>query len=105
MARLKPRKNLIDLKNKFSQKNSLPEFRKLHSSLREEMEHYSSCEKLKGGEYETMIAELAILNRIIDKYKPSYIKYTGGTNSSKDGVITPLYPKTYNPPKNYPVFC
>ena len=87
MARLKPRKNLIDLKNKFSKKNSLSEFKELHSSLREEMENYSLCEKLKGGEYETMIAELAILNRVVGKYKPSYVEYTGGGNSSKDGVL------------------
>ena len=87
MARLKPQKNLIDLKNKLSQKNSLSEFKKLHCSLREEMNNYSSCEKLKGGEYETMIAELAVLNRIINEYKPSHIEYTGGANSSKDGVL------------------
>ncbi|MDE0119135.1 MAG: hypothetical protein OXM55_03905 [Bdellovibrionales bacterium] len=34
-----------------------------------------------------MIAELAIFNHVIDKYKPSYIEYTGGSNSSKDGVL------------------
>ena len=62
MARLKPRKNLIDLKNKFSKKNSLSEFKELHSSLREEMENYSLCEKLKGGEYENLIALLQWLS-------------------------------------------
>ena len=87
MARLRPQEHLIDLKNKFSQKNSLSEFKRLYSSLGEEMNNYSSCEKLKGGEYETMIAELAVLNRIINEYKPSHIEYTGGANSSKDGIL------------------
>ena len=87
MARLEPRKNLIDLKNKFSQKKSLSEFKRLYSNLGEEMHNYSSREKLKGGEYETMIAELAILSRVIDEYKPSHIEYTGGPNSFKDGVL------------------
>ena len=87
MARLKPRKRLINLRNKFSQKTSSSDFKKLHSSLREEMENYSLCEKLKGGEYETMIAELAVLNQIINEYKPSHVEYTGGANSSRDGIL------------------
>lgn len=87
MARLKPRKNLIDLKNKFSKKNSLPEFKTLFSCLREEMTRYPLDEKQKGGEYEQMIGELAILNRIAAKCKPSHIEYTGWGNSSKDGVL------------------
>ena len=87
MARLKPRQNLIDLKNQFSQKNSIAEFKKLHKRLKKEMHNYSNPEKLKGGEYETMISEISTLSCIIDKYKPSNIKYTGGANSSKDGIL------------------
>ena len=38
-------------------------------------------EKLKGGDYQTMISEISTLNCIADKYKPCYIEYTGGANS------------------------
>ena len=87
MARFKPRQDLIDLKNQFSQKNSVNEFKKLHQKLYETMNNYPNEEKLKGGEYQTMITEISTLNCIIDKYKPSHIEYTGGTNSSKDAIL------------------
>ena len=88
MARLKPKKNLIDLTGKFSQKNSLSMFKNLYHSLLWEMNNYSLAEKLKGGEYQTIIRELATLNCILNKYNPSYVEYTGNKqNSSIDGVL------------------
>ena len=87
MARLKPGQDLIDLKGQFSQKNSDIEFKKLREKLYETMNNYPPAEKQKGGEYQTMISEISTLNCIIDKYKPSHIEYTGGTNSSKDGIL------------------
>ena len=41
MSRLKPRKELIDLKNQFFQKNSVVEFKELHKKLFKEMNYYS----------------------------------------------------------------
>ena len=87
MARLSPRKELITLIGKFSEKNSISEFKKLDSDLKEEMRNYSGREKLKGGEYEKKIGELAILDCITDEYTPSHVQYTGGNNSSKDGIL------------------
>ena len=87
MSRLKPRKELINLRDQFSQKNSISKFKQLYGSLFEEMNNYSTEEKLKGGEYQKMIREISTLYSIIDKYKPSYIEYTGGHNSSKDGIL------------------
>ncbi|MDE0119134.1 MAG: hypothetical protein OXM55_03900 [Bdellovibrionales bacterium] len=45
MARLKPSKHLINLKDRLSQKVSISEFKKLLCSLRKEMDNYASCEK------------------------------------------------------------
>ena len=88
MARLKPQKDLIDLINKFSQKNSIYEFKELYKNLYQEMNNYSLIEKLKGGEYQTTISELSTLNCILDKYSPSHVEYTGNkSNSSVDGVL------------------
>ena len=87
VARLTQQQNLIDLKNKFSQKNSSIEFKKFYEDLGQEMKNYPLKEKQKGGEYETMIYELSTLNRIIDKYRPLYIEYTGGPKNSKDGIL------------------
>ena len=87
MSRLKPRKELIDLRDQFSQKNSINKFKQLYKSLFEEMNNYSTKEKLKGGEYQKMIREISTFYYIIDKYKPSYIEHTGGHNSPKDGIL------------------
>ena len=87
MARLEPQQNLINLKEKFSQKNSSVEFKKLYENLRQEMKNYSLQEKRKGGEYENMIYELSTLNHIIDKYNILHIEYTGGSNATKDGIL------------------
>ena len=78
---------MIDLRDQFSQKNSISKFKQLYESFLEEMNNYSIEEKLKGGEDQKMIREISTLYSIIDKYKPSYIEYTGGHNSSKDGVL------------------
>ena len=88
MARLKPTQNLINLIDRFSQKNSFFEFKELHKNLFQEMNNYPLEEKLKGGEYQTIISELTTLNYILNKYNPSYIDYTGNKpNSSIDGVL------------------
>ena len=88
MARLRPRKNLIDLISKFSQKNSILEFKELINKLHREMNNYPLEEKLKGGEYQTIISELSTLNYILNGYSPSHIEYTGNNpNTSIDGVL------------------
>ena len=88
MTRLKPKQNLIYLINKFSQKNSISEFKELRRNLSQEMNNYSQEEKLEGGEYQTIISELSTLNCILDRYSPSYVEYTGNKpDSSVDGVL------------------
>ena len=88
MTRLKPKQNLIDLINKFSQKNSISEFKELRKNLYQEMNNYSLEEKLEGGEYQTIISELSTLNCIFDSYNPSHVEYTGNNpNTSIDGVL------------------
>ena len=88
MARLKPKRYLINLTGKFSQKNSLSRFKNLYHSLLGEMNNYSLAEKLKGGEYQTIISELATLKCVLNKYNPFYVEYTGNKpNSSIDGIL------------------
>ena len=88
MARLKPKKKLINLISKFSQKNPTFKFKELHENLYQEMHNYPLKEKLKGGKYQTIISELSTLNCITNKYSPFYVEYSGNNpNSYIDGVL------------------
>ena len=67
----------------FRKRNSEGDFKKLYKKLFAEVNNYPK-ERMK---CKKQIREISTLYYIIDEYKPSYIEYSGGDNSQKDGIL------------------